>query len=192
MKKIFIQMNIRKPLGKFFKWISGWDYDPFWPEEKKCVILLAPHTSMWDFFHGSGFNLWHGKKPSIMVKKELFFFPLGQILKIVGGLPIDRRNASQLVESVISQFNNNKELTLVIAPEGTRQKVKVWKKGFYRIAKAANVPVYYGILDYKQKRVSIHPESFFVSDDAESDVKKVMSFYKQFHPKHPEKFYAGE
>lgn len=50
------------------------------------------------------------------------------MLKTVGGLPIDRQQSQNLVQTMINEFNQRDEFTLVLAPEGTRGKDNV-KKG---------------------------------------------------------------
>jgi 1-acyl-sn-glycerol-3-phosphate acyltransferase len=47
------------------------------PELKKCVVIVAPHTSMWDFVIGR--MAWYviGLKVKFLIKKEMFFFPVG-------------------------------------------------------------------------------------------------------------------
>ena len=46
-------------------------------------------------------------------------------------------------------------MILGISPEGTRQKVKKWKTGFYYIALESRVPILLAGLDYKKKEIGI-------------------------------------
>ena len=68
-------------------------------------------------------------------------------------------------------------MALFIAPEGTRSDVKAWKTGFYNIAKAANVPVALGFIDYSRKLGGIDG-ALIPSGDFEADMKKVAEHYK--------------
>jgi len=78
-----------------------------------------------------------------------------------------------------------------MTPEGTRQKVTYWKRGFYYIAQKANVPVILGFMDYKKKVCGIK-HIFKPSGDIEADMKKIKSYYKNVSAKYPEKFSIKE
>ncbi len=44
---------MKKAFGKFCLKLMGWNIHPNLPPEiKKCVLVMAPHTSNWDFFIG--------------------------------------------------------------------------------------------------------------------------------------------
>src|SRR5688500_17902140 len=42
----------RRYLGILLMWISGWRIAGNIPNVPKYVLIVAPHTSNWDFFHG--------------------------------------------------------------------------------------------------------------------------------------------
>jgi 1-acyl-sn-glycerol-3-phosphate acyltransferase len=44
-----------------------------------------------------------------------------------------------------------------LAPEGTRRKVERWKSGFWRIARAAGVPILPVALDYGRRSLRLLP-----------------------------------
>lgn len=56
-------------------------------------------------------------------------------------------------------FDANDNVLLVITPEGTRGKARVWKSGFWRIADALDVPVYMGFVDAKTKTTGFGPRA---------------------------------
>ncbi len=170
--------------------IWGWKIVGDIPGHKKYIVIAAPHTSNWDYVLGQLFYLSSGIKAKIMIKKELFYFPLGILLRSLGGIPVDRQGKSDIVEQMIRQFEINDTFILTITPEGTRKKVSDWKTGFHRIATGANVPVLPGFFDYKKKLVGTG-ELFYPSGDMESDMRKVKEFYKNINPKYPEKFTTG-
>lgn len=154
---------------------------------KKAVIITAPHTSNLDFFIGRMYA-WTRKLPiKTLIKKEAFFWPFGGLLKKTGGIPIDRSKASNSVEMAAEVFNHYDTIYMAITPEGTRKLVKVWKKGFYFIAKKANVPIVLSYLDYKNKIVGIGPV-LETSGNIEEDFKKIEDFYRGIQGRHPEKF----
>lgn len=170
--------------------LSGWKYIGETPVDKKFVVISVPHTSMWDFVWGKFAFSVKGVNPVIFIKKESFFFPLGILLRMLGARPVNRgRGAVGLVEQVIHYFETNDTFQVCITPEGTREKVSKWKRGFYFIAKKANVPIYLGLVDYKHKILTIG-ERFMPTDDINADMLYIKAYYKKHNPqaKHPEKF----
>ena len=55
-----------------------------------------------------------------------------------------------LVDNVATIFGQQDSFYVIITPEGTRSLNTNWKRGFYYIAKQANVPIALGYLDYKK------------------------------------------
>lgn len=162
--------------------LGGWRYIGGVPQEKKFLIISVPHTSMWDFVWGK--FAFGSKKinPAIFIKKESFFFPLGIILKALNAKPVNRGvGAIKVVDQIIKHFEKNDSFSVCISPEGTRKKVKRWKKGFYYIAQKANIPIYLGIIDYKQKVMTIG-ERFMVSGDYEKDIEYIKRYYHKYKP----------
>ena len=79
----------------------GWNIHPEMPPEiNKCVLVMAPHTSNWDFIIGN-MAFWGIFKVDVkfLIKKELFFPPISWILKLMGGIPVDRKNKTILIEA---------------------------------------------------------------------------------------------
>ena len=166
-------------IGKIAIKTMGWTVHPELPPEiKKCVVVLAPHTSNWDFFIGTmGFWGIYKVKIRMLIKKELYVPPLSWIIKWFGGIPVDRKNKTNLTDSLVKMYNESEELTIVFTPEGTRSYNPKWKKGFYYTAKAANVPIVLGFLDYSNKTAGIF-KVFKPTDDAEKDIKDIKKLYK--------------
>ncbi|MDY5968758.1 MAG: 1-acyl-sn-glycerol-3-phosphate acyltransferase [Bacteroidales bacterium] len=172
----------------------GWTYDPVDPTSlpyiHHCVIIMAPHTSNADFFVGAGFLFSLQIEARIFIKKESFNFFTRHFLKACGAIPVDRahaRSAEGMVNTAVKHFNENERFTLVLTPEGTRKRVKRWKRGFYQIACQANVPILLSYIDFKSKHVGIGP-AFFPTGDFNADMPKIMKFYENISPKHPEKY----
>ena len=62
--------------------LFGWKIKGSIPEDiKKLVLIVAPHTSNIDFIIGKIASFYFNRKLQILIKKELFFFPLNIILK---------------------------------------------------------------------------------------------------------------
>ena len=159
------------------------------PPVPKCIILGAPHTSIWDFIISYIYYSGVGGKAVVLVKKDFFFWPVRGLLKRIGAIPVDRSKGASLVKQIVNAFNANDTLHVAIAPEGTRKPTAKWKGGFYTIAKAANVPVYMGVFDWGRKEVGV-VEELLLSNDQQADLKRVRQWYKErgVTGKHPRNF----
>ena len=174
-------------ISKIILRLSGWKVVGEIPEEKKFIAVEAPHTSMWDFVIGRLFFYSIGYKPRFLMKKELFIFPLGWILLRMGGIPVDRSKKGDMVEKMVQKFKTEKNLFLIITPEGTRKKVAEWKLGFYYIAKAANVPIVPAYIDYSLKTIGVGIP-FYATESVSDDILRIKEFVKGATPKHPERY----
>ena len=173
-------------LARFFFWISGWKVVGEVPKGlMKAVMVAAPHTSNWDFLYARLAFFIMGVRLRYTIKKELFFFPLGILLRVLGGLPINRSSRENMVERMIGLFERYDKLVLLITPEGTRSYSKVWKKGFYYVAQGARVPLVLGYLDYKKKHAGIGPV-IYPSGNYERDLLQIKDFLRNVTPKYPE------
>lgn len=158
----------------------GWTVDsPAVPEEK-CIILGVPHTSVWDFAISYLYYESVGGTAYCMIKKEFFWGPLGWLLRKLGGLPVDRKNASALVLSVIHEMKSRDAVHLAIAPEGTRKPVRRWKTGFHTIAREVGCPVYLGYFDWGTKHVG-RGERIELTDDARADMARIQQIYESMN-----------
>lgn len=167
--------------------LLGWKTVVDVPDYDKYIICAAPHTSNWDFVIGKFFYAAIGRETGFMMKKEWFFFPLGSLLRYMGGIPVYRNKNTSLVEQVAKEFRQRKTFHLAITPEGTRSPNPNWKKGFYYIALKANVPIVLIGIDYKTKTITankvIHP-----GGDIDKDIREIKEYFKQFTGKNPENF----
>ncbi len=187
---IFYLTMLKKLCALILK-LLGWKQEGEIPESRKFIVIVAPHTSNWDYVIGQLFYFSKGIRAKTMIKKELFFFPLNILLKIIGGIPVERSKKTNIVDQMVKEFEKNEEFILTITPEGTRKRVTNWKRGFYRIAIKANVPVLLGYFDYKRKVVGIG--GFFeITGDENEDMKKIKKFYSNVTAKYPDKFSTGE
>jgi 1-acyl-sn-glycerol-3-phosphate acyltransferase len=178
---------IPKYLARFILWITGWKIDFRIPPEKKCIIVVAPHTSNWDLIIGKLVNWSSGIKPKFLVKKEAFNFFTSPLIYMWGGIPVDRSKSGDVIEQVIKLFEEKEELVLGITPEGTRKRNPDWKTGFYRIAIRANVPIYLGYIDFATKQGGMH-QKFVPTGDMEKDMKEIKTYYKDMKGKYPNQF----
>ena len=167
--------------------LAGWKPEGVLPDAEKYLIVSAPHTSMWDFVIGKLFYYGYGISSKVLIKKELFVFPMNYILRMMGGIPVDRDNRTNLIQKMADLFKNKPKFILTVTPEGTREKVQYWKRGFYYIAEKAGVPLLPGYCDYHRKVIGIGT-LIYPTGDVENDMVKLKSFFRGIVPKHPEKF----
>ena len=156
--------------------LSGWKVHGSPPEVKRCIMIAAPHTSNWDFalMLMVVFTLkldlrWIGKH-------SLFPWPVAWLMKWLGGIPVNRSQASNVVDDMIKEFQENEKLVLLSTPEGTRSQVSKWRTGFYHIAVGANVPIQPICLDGPGKNIDFEP-LFIVSGDKEDDLREIKAIF---------------
>lgn len=177
---------MKKRIAKFILWLQGWKVVGGVPTDiPKYVILAAPHTSNWDFIIGRAFGYTLGIEAKYLGKSQLFKPPYGWFFRWTGGIPVDRTKHNSLVDFTIDLFNNNEQLIVGLAPEGTRKKVDRWKMGFYHIAVGANIPVVLSYMDYKKKEAGVG-KIVYPSGNLEKDLQIIEDFYKTINPKNPD------
>lgn len=183
----------KKAIGKFMLNKLGWKIITPPSEPEKSVICVAPHTSNYDFFIGKFYYWAIERKARFLMKKEWFFFPLGIILKAMGGIPINRQknkdsqNKGSTVATMQQYFAKPGPRHIAITPEGTRSANDRWKTGFLRIAIGANVPVQLAVMDYKKKEVGVF-EVYQPTGDINKDLNYICSKYNADQAYNPNKF----
>jgi 1-acyl-sn-glycerol-3-phosphate acyltransferase len=182
-------------LSRFLKIIAwgvllsvGWRPGPSIPKEiKKCVVVVAPHTSNWDFglFLPLVFTL--NLHVRVLIKHSIFIGPVGWFLRYCGGIPIDRRATRDYVGQMAAQFEKNDIFHLVVTPEGTRSPRTHWKTGFYHMAMAANVPILLAAIDSDKKQVGVG-RVMQPSGDIDADMAEIYAFFDDFNGVKPHNY----
>lgn len=174
--------------GRAGLYILGWKVVGQFPAKKKFLIVLAPHTSNWDFIVAM-FGLFAiGIKLSYLMKKEAFFWPLRDFFIWMGGIPIDRGAADDTVRQIRQWYEDHDKVCVAITPEGTRAKVEKWKTGFLRIARHTGVPLFLVAWDYPHKRIVLDRCWELGSDNDAEEAEKIRAYINgRFQGKHPEK-----
>lgn len=154
--------------------LTGWRSVGEFPQAG--IFIGAPHTSNWDFVL-TVMVLWANRiRPKVLVKQEIFWWPLGPLLKALGALPTDRRGGAGLVRQLVAQANADQSFALVIAPDGTRTKTDHWKSGFYRIARMTGMTVSLGFIDGPTRTTGVGP-TITLTGDVKADMDVIRAFY---------------
>jgi len=166
-------------LGRSLLRLGGWRITGRFPDRRKLVIIVAPHSSGWDAIWGLAAKLAMGLDIAFMAKAELFKGPLGWLLRYFGGIAVDRSAPGGIVEQSSARLREAGTMWLVLAPEGTRRRVEHWKTGFWKIARGADVPVFCAAFHYPDRRIVLM-QLFDTSDDQVADMAAVRALYRPF------------
>lgn len=169
-------------LASVFLRVAGWTCENERPAADRYVAVMAPHTSNWDFLYFLAAGLVFRLDVRWLGKDTLFAGPLGPIMKWLGGVPVNRGEAKDIVPDAVAFLRSGEKAALAIAPEGTRSSVARWKTGFYRIAVEAEVPILLSWLDYPSKTAGLGP-LFQPTDDMDADIQTMQDFYKPLRGK---------
>lgn len=172
-------------IAKLILWLGGWTGVGVAPDEPKAVFIAAPHTSNWDAVWALIFKVSIGLDVHFFAKHTAFWFPLGTLLRALGGIALDRSRTRSSVQQVIAAFDANEKFNFALAPEGTRSLTEGWKSGFYRIATGANVPIFLCFFDYRNKRMGIGPK-LELSADKSADMQFCRIYYSGIEGRWPE------
>lgn len=168
------------------KMMGGWKIEGDMPRDiSKFIIIAADHTSNWDFAIGMAVKWFFRLKAGFFAKHSLFFWPLGVLMRALGGVPVERSRSGNRVQDAVDEINKSENFVLVIAPEGTRSKVARWKTGFYHIARGADIPVVPVGFDFTNKRVVVG-EAMDMTGDVKNDFQRMHRFFVPLEGRHPE------
>ncbi len=170
-------------LGRTILRVGGWRIVGAFPDVPKLVLIAAPHSSNWDGLYGYGLVMALGLDVKVLGKQELFWWPLGPILRWLGVIAVNRAAAHGVIEQLAEQIRGADKFWFGIAPEGTRKRVEHWKPGFWKIAKAADVPVVPAYFHYPEKIIGIGAP-FVLSDDMPADIARIRAWYRPWQGKH--------
>jgi 1-acyl-sn-glycerol-3-phosphate acyltransferase len=176
-----------RSLGRTAYALTGWHFVGALPDLPKFVLIIAPHTSNWDFFVGVGALFSLGLKVEFFGKDSVFRWPIGLVMRWLGGIPVDRSVSKDRVSHSVAAFKARDKLVLGMAPEGTRTKVEEWKTGFYHVARGAGVPIVPVAFDYAKKAIIIG-DPFTPTGDIAGDIEKLRGFFAKATAKRPENY----
>lgn len=178
--------NRNKFLARVGRWglkCLGWKVKGAFVDERKVMVIVAPHSSNWDWIIGVC-ALWSLElRFSYLIKDAVFIWPLSILIRRTGGIPLDRSQPGDIVDQIAGEFDKADQLYYAITPEGTRKEVKNWKTGFLRVAYKTRVPVIPAVIDYAKKEILVPPPLSLVGD-IEADMKMIRAHYSVFKGKH--------
>jgi len=157
------------------------------PLPDKCIIALAPHTSNWDFIIGNLYSRAKGFHCDFLMKKEWFFWPMGILMRRLGGIPVYRSKQMRSTDVIAEQARKAGKFRLCITPEGTRKAQPEWKKGFYYIALKAGIPILLYGLDFAQREI-VCTKTIIPNGNIEAQMQEIKEYYAHFKGLHPEQF----
>jgi 1-acyl-sn-glycerol-3-phosphate acyltransferase len=178
---------ISTAIARLLMLASGWRFEGAPPNLKQFVLIVAPHTSNWDFLIGIMAMFALGVRATVLGKDTLFKAPFGFLLRWMGGVPVDRQSPQNVVGQMIGHLENRDRMILALSPEGTRKKTSRWRTGFYWVALGAGVPIVPMALDFCRKRVIIHPAQV-MTGDAEQDIAHLQTFFRADQACKPEHY----
>ena len=176
----------------FYRLLLGWFRGSGWttvgalPAVPKFVIVGAPHTSNWDFLVFIGTVETLGRRVRFIGKTSLFRWPMGGLMRALGGVPVERNVRQDMVSQVVAQIAHHDRFALIVAAEGTRSPTTRWRTGFYQIALKAGIPIVCAGPNYPLKQGIIGPV-ITPTGDYDADMRPAFAFFRTLAPKFPER-----
>ncbi len=168
---------LTRTFGRVVLRLAGWHLDGVFPDVRKVVVIVAPHTSNWDFVVGVLALFALDIKISFLGKHTLFTGIFGKWMRSIGGIAVDRAKSNGIVGDTIDAINAAERIVFALSPEGTRQLDKGFKTGFLHIAHGANVPICLAYFDFSNKVVGFG-HTMTASGDVAHDMQQVLAFYR--------------
>lgn len=166
---------------------AGWRVEGAPADVDKQVVVLAPHTSNWDFVICATMMLATDLAPRWLGKHTLFRPPLGWLMYAIGGIPVRRDARHDLVSQVAAEVDRVPSIFLTITPEGTRRKSRGWKTGYYAIAERAGIPVVPAWLDWRRRVIGFGPPHA-AEGGAEALTERLQAYYRPEMARRPSEF----
>jgi 1-acyl-sn-glycerol-3-phosphate acyltransferase len=167
--------------------LSGWRFAGTFPNVPKMVVIIAPHTSNWDFCIGLMAMFGMGMRGTFLGKHTLFRWPVGIVMRWLGGVPVIRSSSHNVVDQTVAYFRTRERMVLALSPEGTRKKLPAWKTGFYYVAKGAGVPIVPVSFDFPNRLITVYAP-VMPTEDKEADFRLLASHFAARMAKHPSQY----
>lgn len=175
-------------LARFLLRLAGWTVKGSYNDgPRNCVIIVAPHTSQWDFLWGLLARTVYGIRAKYLIKDSFFKPGIAWFFHLTGGIAVDRSKKNELTAQLKQMLNDGQELKIVFTPEGTRKRVDRWKSGFYWVALDTGLPIVMHYMDYAKKEIG-RSEPFTPSGDWDQDRPHFEAYYSSVTAHNPENF----
>lgn len=170
-------MGLKQVLARGYWAVSRWKYRIEAPPAENAGIMIgAPHTSNWDFVMMLAISWRSGIRVKFLGKHQMFKKPFGPLVRALGGIAVDRTDPSRVVGEILARIDSGERFYLVITPEGTRTRQDYWRSGFYRIARAADLPITLAYVNRTTMTAGLGP-TFRLTGDVSEDMARIRSFY---------------
>ena len=170
-------------LGRLILGAMGWRIVGRLPNTPRVVLAVAPHTSNIDGLIGISAIQSLRVHVRFMGKHTLFEGRLGRLMYWLGGIPVNRDSARDVVDQTTAVMRDT-PFWLGLAPEGTRTGAKRWKTGFYRIAEQMAVPIVVLGFCYRRRQVRI-VDCFLPTGDMDADMARMVASLADIVPRKP-------
>ncbi|HTN59424.1 MAG TPA: 1-acyl-sn-glycerol-3-phosphate acyltransferase [Protaetiibacter sp.] len=177
---------MRRLIARIFWTFSRWKLITEPAPTRPNLLIGAPHTSNWDFVLMLAIAWKLGVDFRWLGKKSLFAGWRGPIMRALGGIPVDRADASRVVDEIVARIRAGEVFSLVVTPDGTRGGNTRWKSGFYRIARDTDMPVTLGYVDRTTMTTGLGP-TLSLTGDIPADMDRIRAFYADKAGFHPER-----
>ena len=167
---------IRRLLARAYWLCSRWTLSTEPAPTRPTVLIGAPHTSNWDFVLMLAISWRLGIPVRWLGKASLFAGWRGPVMRALGGIPVQRDDASRVVAEVVERVRSGEVFGLVVTPDGTRGGNTHWKSGFDRIARATDMPVTLGYVDRTTMTTGLGP-TIELTGDVAADMDVIRAFY---------------
>ncbi|MGN6274142.1 MAG: 1-acyl-sn-glycerol-3-phosphate acyltransferase [Protaetiibacter sp.] len=167
---------MRRFIARIFWTFSRWKLISEPAPTRPTLLIGAPHTSNWDFVLMLAIAWRLGVDFRWLGKKSLFAGWRGPIMRALGGIPVDRQDASRVVDEIVARIRAGEVFSLVVTPDGTRGGNTRWKSGFYRIARETGMPVTLGYVDRTTMTTGLGP-TLSLTGDIPADMDRIRAFY---------------
>ena len=155
-------------------------------EYPKSVVTMAPHTAYREAIYGKWALQAAGVKYVFCSKNEYFSGPMKLAMRYIGAMPVRNVPGKNSIFEV-TKLLQNKQLHVVICPEGGFAPTHTWQDGFYYMACRANVPILVGAIDFKKRVISIKGVIIDLSDKREV-YRKLHDYYDGVTACYPKRF----
>jgi 1-acyl-sn-glycerol-3-phosphate acyltransferase len=170
-------------IGRGILRLGGWRVAGTLPDVPRLVLIAVPHSSNWDGIWGMAAKMAMGLDVRALGKAQLFWWPLGPLLRRLGVIPVERSAPQGTVGAAVRLLHSGERIWFGLTPEGTRKPVPRWKTGFWKIARAADVPILPVYFHYPEKTIGIGP-LFQPSADLDADVARLRAWYRPWQGRH--------